>query len=121
MAKISRNPRRATPQIAMPRNSEQFQLANTIREIIEVHERRKGDVRDSFVRVGELEELGLVRIVQGEVVAATPATILTGEGTPQGNVEADVGAIFLRTDGGTSTTLYVKESDSGKNTGWVAK
>jgi hypothetical protein len=36
--------------------------------------------------------------------------IFVGEGTPEGAVEARVGALFLRTDGGTSTTLYVKET-----------
>lgn len=43
-----------------------------------------------------------------------------GTGTPEGNETGSVGHIFLRTDGGASTTLYVKESGSGK-TGWVAK
>jgi hypothetical protein len=45
---------------------------------------------------------------------------LTGEGTPEGAVEAAVGRLYTRTDGGASTTLYVKESGSG-DTGWVAK
>lgn len=44
----------------------------------------------------------------------------TGTGTPEGVVTAPVGTLFLRTDGGTSTTLYVKETGAG-NTGWVAK
>jgi hypothetical protein len=44
----------------------------------------------------------------------------TGTGTPEGAVTAPVGSLFTRTDGGASTTLYVKESGSG-NTGWVAK
>ena len=43
-----------------------------------------------------------------------------GAGTPEGSVTAPVGSIYLRTDGGASTTLYVKESGAG-NTGWVAK
>lgn len=46
--------------------------------------------------------------------------ILTGTGSPETAVTASVGALFLRTDGGASTTLYVKESGTG-NTGWVAK
>jgi len=46
--------------------------------------------------------------------------LLTGTGTPEAAVVAAVGALFLRTDGGASTTLYVKESGAG-NTGWVAK
>lgn len=44
----------------------------------------------------------------------------SGTGTPEGVVSAPVGSIFTRTDGGASTTLYVKESGAG-NTGWIAK
>ena len=46
--------------------------------------------------------------------------IYYGAGSPEGVVTASVGSIYLRTDGGTGTTLYVKESGTG-NTGWVAK
>lgn len=46
--------------------------------------------------------------------------ILTGTGTPEGAVVAPVGSLFLRADGGASTTLYVKQTGVG-NTGWVAK
>jgi len=44
----------------------------------------------------------------------------TGTGTPEGSVTASVGSLYTRSDGGASTTLYVKESGTG-NTGWVAK
>jgi len=43
-----------------------------------------------------------------------------GTGTPEGAVTAPVGTLFLRSDGGASTTLYVKQTGAG-NTGWVAK
>jgi len=43
-----------------------------------------------------------------------------GAGAPDGVVVAPVGSIYLRTDGSTSTTLYVKTSGTG-NTGWTAK
>jgi hypothetical protein len=46
--------------------------------------------------------------------------IFYGAGTPESAVTANIGSLFLRTDGGTSTTLYVKESGTS-NTGWVAK
>jgi hypothetical protein len=46
--------------------------------------------------------------------------IMADPGTPEGVVTANVGSLFLRTDGGANTTLYVKESGTG-NTGWVAK
>lgn len=41
-------------------------------------------------------------------------------GSPEGVLSAPVGSMYSRTDGGTNTTLYVKESGTG-NTGWVAK
>lgn len=53
-------------------------------------------------------------------IGAGGATILSGSGTPEGAVAANVGSLFLRTDGSTSTTLYVKTSGTG-NTGWTAK
>jgi hypothetical protein len=43
-----------------------------------------------------------------------------GTGTPEGAVTAPVGATFMRTDGGATTTLYIKTSGVG-NTGWTAK
>jgi hypothetical protein len=46
--------------------------------------------------------------------------VLRGSGDPEGVVTAPVATLFLRTDGGTSTTLYVKETGTG-NTGWVPK
>jgi hypothetical protein len=47
-------------------------------------------------------------------------TITTGTGTPEGAVTAPIGSIFLRDDGGASTTLYVKTSGVGSS-GWTPK
>jgi hypothetical protein len=44
-------------------------------------------------------------------------TIFTGQDTPEGVVTANVGSMFLRLNGGSGSTLYVKESGTG-NTGW---
>jgi hypothetical protein len=41
-----------------------------------------------------------------------------GTGSPEGVVTAPVGTTYRRTDGGTGTTLYLKETGVG-NTGWV--
>ncbi|MCY6411177.1 hypothetical protein QTA56_03365 [Acinetobacter sp. VNH17] len=46
--------------------------------------------------------------------------ILFGEGDPNGQISASVGSMYLRTDGGEGTTLYVKETGVG-SMGWVAK
>ena len=58
-------------------------------------------------------QMSVLELVSSVVVRA-------GSGTPEGAVTAVIGSLFLRTDGGASTTLYVKESGVG-NTGWVAK
>lgn len=48
--------------------------------------------------------------------------ILSGLGSPEGVVKAQVGSLYLRTDGATNTTLYIKESGAyNVSTGWVAK
>lgn len=52
------------------------------------------------------------------VFGITLIKTLTGAGAPA--VAAPVGSLYLRSDGGASTTLYVKESGTG-TTGWVAK
>lgn len=43
-----------------------------------------------------------------------------GAGSPLNVVVAPVGSLYLRTDGGAATTLYVKESGTDSS-GWVAK
>lgn len=48
------------------------------------------------------------------------ADIMSGTGSPEGVVSGAIGSLFLRTDGGAGTTMYVKESGAG-NTGWTAK
>lgn len=57
---------------------------------------------------------------QGGLVGAITASIRIGTGAPESQIEATVGSLYLRTDGGTGQTLYVKESGTG-TTGWVAK
>lgn len=56
----------------------------------------------------------------GTTLTLTSAVLRAGNGTPEGVVTGSVGDLFLRRDGGASTTLYIKESGAG-NTGWVAK
>lgn len=49
------------------------------------------------------------------------ATIYTGTGSPEGSQEGSVGDLFLRRDGGSGSTFYVKESGDGTDSGWAAK
>ncbi len=44
-----------------------------------------------------------------------------GSGSPEGVVTADIGTLYMRTDGGATTTLYVKTANNGSATGWTAK
>lgn len=46
--------------------------------------------------------------------------IRAGQGDPENVVPGNVGSLFLRTDGGVGSTLYVKESGAS-TTGWAAK
>ncbi len=45
--------------------------------------------------------------------------LITGNGAPEGTITAPVGSVFLRGDGGVSSSVYIKEAGSG-NTGWTA-
>lgn len=47
--------------------------------------------------------------------------ILNGTGSPNGAVTGNPGDLYLNTSGGAGTTLYVKESGTNSNTGWVGK
>jgi hypothetical protein len=70
------------------------------------------------------------RIVDNDVVLpngfaplflnATALVRHAGAGSPESSVTASVGSVWTRTDGGTGTTMYMKESGTG-NTGWAAK
>ena len=56
----------------------------------------------------------------GSLQSKTGPKINSGTGTPENAIIASVGSLFMRTDGGAGTSLYVKESGAG-NTGWVGK
>lgn len=56
---------------------------------------------------------------QGAGVLGGPM-IIAGINTPEGAVTAPVGSLFLRSNGGAGTSLYVKEAGAG-NVGWAPK
>lgn len=49
----------------------------------------------------------------------TGSNLIRGAGSPEGAVTASVGTLYERTDGGSGTSAYIKESGAG-NTGWTA-
>lgn len=62
----------------------------------------------------------LITAVNPVQLVASHLIIATGAGSPEGVITANVGSLYLRNDGGATTTLYVKTSGTG-NTGWTAK
>lgn len=46
--------------------------------------------------------------------------VINGVGSPEGVISAGIGSIYMRTDGGAGTSIYIKESGTGA-TGWVSK
>lgn len=65
-------------------------------------------------------EVKTSQVTADQVALAAGPTWTSGVGTPEGTVVAPIGSLYTRLDGGTGTTLYIKESGTG-NTGWVAK
>lgn len=63
---------------------------------------------------------GLGNVEDHDTGVINQLPIIRGTGTPEGVVTAAVGSLYLRSDGGAGSTLYVKESGTG-NTGWAAK
>lgn len=57
----------------------------------------------------------------GSGLVAPTTQVISGAGSPQGVVTANVGSLYLRTDGGANTTLYIKEANNSSSVGWVAK
>ena len=82
------------------------------------------DLTSGIVSISGCETIPLTSIVDPNgLVSGTHlpnSFIRTGTGAPEGSVSASVGSLYLRTDGGATTTLYVKTSGTG-NTGWTAK
>jgi hypothetical protein len=70
--------------------------------------------------VYQADSSGLASIIVDRVkLGFSGLDILQNAGTPEGNVTAPVGALYLRRDGGIGTTLYVKQSGAATATGWL--
>lgn len=62
-----------------------------------------------------------VSAVQANVATLQGIPVRTGQGSPEGTVQAPVGTIFVRTDGTAGATLYIKETGGAGMNGWVPK
>ena len=77
-------------------------------------------ITDLVSAIGSITKRWLSAFI-GTLYFGNGTTLFTsGSGSPEGVLTAPIGSLYTRTDGGTGTTLYVKESGTG-NTGWVAK
>lgn len=65
---------------------------------------------------------GMWDAVRTDIAASGGAAsmITSGTGSPEGVLTKSPGNLYLRTDGGTFGTLYIKETGTG-NTGWVER
>ena len=83
-----------------------FDVGNNILDIIQGYIRVNKDAGASDIkfRTGGLDYL-----------------ITVGAGSPEGVVTANPGSLYLNINGGAGSTLYIKESGTGTNTGWIAK
>lgn len=64
---------------------------------------------------------GIVAPNVSQVTLGTGTKISSGTGSPNGVVLGRPGDLYLNLAGGAVNTLWVKESGSNTNTGWVAK
>jgi len=71
--------------------------------------------------VGQLARRMLDGFFQRLRFGAGTVMLTSGTGSPEGVLAAAVGSLYTRTDGGTGTVLYVKETGAATATGWVAK
>lgn len=54
------------------------------------------------------------------IILTGPCQLSAGSGTPEGAFLGSPCDLFLRTNGGAGTILYIKETGAATNTGWVA-
>jgi hypothetical protein len=77
-------------------------------------------VAGSGATLGDLHASGALLVASvGLALDATGPVIISGPGDPTAVRSGAKGSLYLRTDGGASTSLYVNET--GDTTGWVAK
>lgn len=60
--------------------------------------------------------------VQGDLTivgSISFSNLISGAGSPEGVVVANIGAIYQRTNGSSGNSVYFKVANSGVNTGWL--
>ena len=94
---------------------------NVAGEISAITEKTSPADKDMMLIEDSADSNNKKKIELGSIPVLGPsATLSNGSGSPEGVLAASAGSLYVDTSGGTSTTLYVKESGTG-NTGWIAK
>jgi len=93
-------------------------IGTSLLTVAEASAFRPGD--DGVTNLGAINKRWNVAYAK-EINFGDGGRIITGEGSPEGVIVTSLGAIYINVDGGTGTTLYVKETGDGLSTGWVAK
>ena len=88
-------------------------------------------IDQTAITITESQVTGLTADLTAKAPLASPpltgtptlngVALRTGTGGPNGAVTGSPGDLYLNKSGGAGTTLYVKESGTGTNTGWVGK
>lgn len=81
--------------------------------------RNRAQNADAAIAVSTVSASGNVAGASYVRTADAGRFITWGTGSPEGVLVGSVGAVFLRTDGGAATTMYIKQTGTG-NTGWTA-
>lgn len=73
-------------------------------------------------RIGDLptEPQRVIREMAQEINVLA-GYVFVGAGSPETKIKANRGSLYLRTDGGAGTSMYIKEGGDGLATGWVSK
>ena len=76
---------------------------------------------DLVMSLGRVTNRFLAAYIKTVFIGDGATGITSGTGSPEGVLALPIGSIYTDDAGGTGTTLYVKETGAGGNTGWVAK
>lgn len=81
---------------------------------------KREELQANFDALSTLSPAAGITDVDVTALRRLSALIKSGTGSPENAVDAPVGTLYLQTDGGAGTTLWVKESGTG-DTGWDSK
>jgi hypothetical protein len=121
-------------------NNELFLVSNGV-AVLEMYQATTPMIRNdgqytisatSGVGGADVPDVGIKRLAAGKLQGTDGSSgsltafqltatvgLFQGTGSPESVVTAGIGSLYLRTDGGTGTAAYVKETGAG-NTGWKA-